>query len=220
MQEQELVGGGCLSSKTLSNKAELRCHKILDVAYRLFLDNGYENVSMNDIVKYAGGSLATVYKHFGSKEQLLVHVLERKNEELFELWKHLSISHQGHVEEFLYAVGKIFLELVTTEDAILFHRLIVGLGYMQDIKLSETIMQTIMTRPTKIIADFLDEEKRRGRIKVEDTLLCARQFLHALKEPFLLPMLLGVKSDVTEKECMSALHQAVKLFCYGLIISK
>lgn len=43
----------CVSNffKRLSGKAESRCTKIIDVAHRLFLDRGYENVSMNDIVK-------------------------------------------------------------------------------------------------------------------------------------------------------------------------
>lgn len=212
----EYDGCECASNKTLRNKAELRCHKILEVAYRLFLENGYENVCMNDIVKCAGGSLATLYKHFGNKEQLLISVLDQKNEELFEIWKQLSVSHQGHLKEFLYAVGKIFLELVTTDDAVLFHRLIVSVGYMNDQKLSENMMQTIMSRPTKIIASFLQSEKEKGVIEVENTLLCAQQFLHALKEPFMLPRILGINLTISEKERLQALDQIVTIFVKGL----
>jgi TetR/AcrR family transcriptional repressor of cmeABC operon len=214
MNEEE--GYECASNKTLSNKAEIRCHKILDVAYRLFLENGYENVSMNDIVKHAGGSLATLYKHIGSKEQLFITVLERKNEELFDVWNQLSAIHQGHLKEFLYAVGKFFLELVTTEDAVLFHRLIVGVGYMNDAKLSEFMMQTVMSYPSKIIASFLENERQKGHIEVDNTMLCAQQFLHALKEPFILPCILGVHYAVSEHDRLNALNQLVSIFVKGL----
>ena len=134
----------CISNffKHLSGKAESRCTKIVDVAHRLFLDRGYENVSMNDIVKEAGGSLATLYKHFGNKEQLFIYVMEQKSEELFGEWERQSVCYEGRIEAFLMMIGKSYLDLVADDDAILFHRLIVSLGYLETSKLTkETILK-------------------------------------------------------------------------------
>jgi len=208
------------SNKPLSCKAESRCTKFLDVAYRLFLENGYEKVSMNDIVKHAGGSLATLYKHFGNKEQLFIYVLEQKTEELFGDWGRQSVCYKGRLEAFLMMIGKSYLDLVADDDAILFNRLIVSLGYLDETKLTKETILNLMMQPIKIISEYLENEKESGRINVDDTTLCAHQFLNALEEPFMFPRVLGVETDISEATRLKALTQLVKIFCRGLSVSQ
>lgn len=212
-------GGEWMECKPLlTAKGENRCCKVLEVAYQLFLKNGYEKVSMNDIVKHSGGSLATLYKHFGNKEQLFINVLEQKSEELFGEWERQSMCYEGHIEEFLTAIGKLFLDLIITDDAILFHRLIVSLGYLDDTKLKKVVIHNIMSHSTHIIAAYLENEKAKGRIEVEDTMILADQFLNALEGPFLFPRLLGIEIDVSEQRQAKALKQIVTVFSRGLLI--
>jgi AcrR family transcriptional regulator len=52
-------------------------NRILDAAERLFADHGFPATSMRDITNEAGVNLAAVNYHFGSKEALLIAVLER-----------------------------------------------------------------------------------------------------------------------------------------------
>ena len=212
----------CISTlfERLSGKAESRCQKIVDVAFRLFLDNGYEKVSMNDIVKEAGGSLATLYKHFGSKEQLLIYILAEKSEELFGEWGRRSHCYEGRLEEFFTEIGKLFFDVIRTEDAVLFHRLIISIGYIDETKLQKETILNLMMRPVFIIAEYLENEKKSGRIDVENTTLCAQQFLNALKDPFTFPRILGVEIDISEKTYLKALNQVVTIFCKGLLIKQ
>lgn len=44
-------------------------------ACTLFIEDGYENTTLADVVARAGGSLATLYKLFGNKEGLLMAVI-------------------------------------------------------------------------------------------------------------------------------------------------
>ena len=57
--------------------AETR-ERILDVAERLFADSGFVSTSLRDITNEANVNLAAVNYHFGSKEALLVAILERR----------------------------------------------------------------------------------------------------------------------------------------------
>lgn len=51
---------------------------ILDVAFRLFMEKGYEHTSIQDIINHLGGlSKGAIYHHFKSKEDILVAVTER-----------------------------------------------------------------------------------------------------------------------------------------------
>lgn len=55
---------------------------ILDVAFRLFMEKGYEHTSIQDIIDNLGGlSKGAIYHHFKSKEDILVAVTDRMTEE-------------------------------------------------------------------------------------------------------------------------------------------
>ena len=53
-------------------------HLILDVAYRLFMEKGYEYTSIQDIIDNLGGlSKGAIYHHFKSKEDILIAVIQK-----------------------------------------------------------------------------------------------------------------------------------------------
>ena len=52
-------------------RLDRRRRAIIEAARTLFVERGYENATLGDIVERAGGSLATVYKLFGNKDGLL-----------------------------------------------------------------------------------------------------------------------------------------------------
>jgi len=55
---------------------------ILDVAFRLFMEQGYEHTSIQDIIDNLGGlSKGAIYHHFKSKEEILDAVTDRIMEE-------------------------------------------------------------------------------------------------------------------------------------------
>lgn len=57
-------------------------HLILDVAFRLFMEKGYEHTSIQDIINNLGGlSKGAIYHHFKSKEDILVAVTDRMTAE-------------------------------------------------------------------------------------------------------------------------------------------
>ena len=57
-------------------------NRILDTAYRLFLEKGYEYTSIQDIINNLGGlSKGAIYHHFKSKEDILEAVTNRMTEQ-------------------------------------------------------------------------------------------------------------------------------------------
>ena len=55
---------------------------ILDAAYRLFMEKGYERTSIQDIIDQLGGlSKGAIYHHFKSKEDILIAVSDRMTAE-------------------------------------------------------------------------------------------------------------------------------------------
>lgn len=55
---------------------------IMDVAFRLFMEKGYEHTSIQDIIDHLGGlSKGAIYHHFKSKEDIFVAVTDRMTAE-------------------------------------------------------------------------------------------------------------------------------------------
>ena len=51
---------------------------ILDVAFRLFMEKGYEHTSIQEIIDHLGGlSKGAIYHHFKSKEDILYAVIDK-----------------------------------------------------------------------------------------------------------------------------------------------
>ena len=62
-------------------------HFILDAAFRLFIEKGYERTSIQDIIDQLGGlSKGAIYHHFKSKEDILAAVTER----MTDAYRHLQ----------------------------------------------------------------------------------------------------------------------------------
>ena len=57
-------------------KGERRKQELLNIAYRMFIEKGYENTSVDDIITEAGIAKGTYYYYFESKEATLEAVIE------------------------------------------------------------------------------------------------------------------------------------------------
>lgn len=63
---------------------------ISDVAYRLFIEKGYEHTSIQDIINNLGGlSKGAIYHHFKSKEDILIAVTDRITSESNQMLEYI-----------------------------------------------------------------------------------------------------------------------------------
>ena len=77
--------------------------KILDVAFRLFLEKGYDHTTIQDIVDALGMSKGAVYHHFKSKEDILDHLYDRYyvDSKMFDILEDPSRSGLEKLRELL-----------------------------------------------------------------------------------------------------------------------
>lgn len=61
--------------RAVSKKSELTRDRILDAAYQLFIQKGFNATSMREIVVQAGITMGGIYNHFSSKEEIWIEVL-------------------------------------------------------------------------------------------------------------------------------------------------
>lgn len=101
-----------------------RCLAFLEAATFLFLQNGYDAVSLDDIVHYAGGSKASLYKFFGSKEGLFKAICDYRREIFLKELYNGYICQSNNIKQQLITILKNFYQHITHPENVKFLRLI------------------------------------------------------------------------------------------------
>lgn len=99
--------------------------EVLDIASENFLSKGYDGTSINVMAREAGISKESIYRYFGSKEDLFLAVVER---ELFHYGNGMletTSNYQGEsFKEALFKVAEATLHLVSSERTLALRRLV------------------------------------------------------------------------------------------------
>ncbi|NRA46643.1 MAG: TetR/AcrR family transcriptional regulator [Oligoflexales bacterium] len=88
--------------------------RILQAAFNLFSDKGFEGTSMREIAKRAEVNLSAINYHFQSKEKLCSEVLNKAGDELREELKEIAENHPDL--KFVDLVPKVYQHLVSISD--------------------------------------------------------------------------------------------------------
>ena len=151
---------------------------ILEAAKQLFLEQGYQGVSMDQIATTAGVSKLTVYSHFGDKETLFAAAIAATCEEVLpeELF---APAPAGTLREQLRSIGQAFY-LITSDEAISMHRLMNTPGTAEN-AMRELFWNAGPQRLQAAFARFLQPHVAAGRLRIDDIPLAASQFVCLLQ---------------------------------------
>ncbi len=154
---------------TSSDISTERFESIVHTAEKLFADKGYQSVSVEEIARTAGVSKGLVSYHFGSKEDLLVHIINRNRGTLLEQLDDIARSSELTKAKLRSAI-EAYLEAATS-----------GLGITQmvlvaffEVAYTEKIRNTLLTSLEENLIKFaalVDEGIARGELRPVDSLL-------------------------------------------------
>lgn len=85
--------------------------RILNTALDLFYNKGIRSISMDKIVESSGVSKATLYRHFPTKDDLIVAYLQEHDHDIWEYFDK-SISQHGSPKAQIYAMIDASIELL------------------------------------------------------------------------------------------------------------
>jgi AcrR family transcriptional regulator len=108
-------------------RLEQRRERILREAERVFMQHGYAGASINEIARLAGGSLATLYNEFGSKEGLFAQVVRSRVSSIF-VFDMAQCSKSRSVRGGLLQLANRVLERILRDDSLAFYRICVSEG--------------------------------------------------------------------------------------------
>jgi AcrR family transcriptional regulator len=190
----------------VNSKAE----SILAGAKRAFLAAGFGAVSMDTIAREAGVSKATVYAHFAGKEELFGAVIGRECERYFARFSEGELD-PGDVRASLTVLGRRFLELLLSPDAIALYRIILG-EVTRFPGLGEVFWRAGPERQRLQIEAFLKSATEAGTLSLADTRLAAEQFVSLVRGDIQLRHLLRLETDADRRGIGAAVEGVVATF--------
>jgi TetR/AcrR family transcriptional repressor of mexJK operon len=101
---------------------------ILSAGRELFLSNGYQGTSVDQIAASAEVSKQTVYKHFGDKQELLLAIVDGALEATVTpfLGRIATLADTTDLEPHLTVLASDYLRAVLQEPVVQLRRLVVG----------------------------------------------------------------------------------------------
>ncbi len=188
---------------------------ILNVAKRLFVQHGFDGVSMDQIATEAGVSKLTVYSHFGDKDSLFSAAVRAKCEEQMPAALFLA-ELEGNLYEQLTIIARAFFALVTSDEAIAMHRMMTMPG-TGDSHVRELFWQAGPRQTKDFFAEFLRARVARGELDVPEIDRATSQFFCLLKGDIHAQMMCGLCCTPSPDEVERHVEGTVDLFlrAYG-----
>jgi AcrR family transcriptional regulator len=91
--------------------------RILSSAYELFARHGVRGVGVDEVIKRAKVAKATLYRHFASKDDLVLAFLQQREQLWTKDWVEVEARRRGETpEERLLAIFDLFDEWFQRED--------------------------------------------------------------------------------------------------------
>ncbi len=186
------------------------------------MEHGYELATMDDIAERAGTTKRTVYAHFENKEALFAAMVEHSAGMFLEYLGELDQSGSNYQAE-LERFANRFCELSTFRHAVLFQRVIIAESKRFP-GLARGVSTSIQGRALAMVARYLQELDRHGKLKVADPKIAAEQFLDITTGSIRLATLFGLipplarDPDPSEPDRTHSkrIRRAVEVFLRGL----
>jgi len=183
---------------------------ILEAAKGLFSHDGYARTSMDQIAAEAGVSKLTVYSHFGDKEALFAAAVHARVQELLPDTL-FEVERKGPLREQLLAIGNSFVTLVTGEEAINTHRMMIMPGNADD-PLRRLFWEAGPQRTHAAMAEFLRARAAAGELVITDIERASGQFFTLLKGERYSRLMCGLADAPDCEEISGHVQATVDLF--------
>jgi AcrR family transcriptional regulator len=196
-------------------KTEAKRQAILAVAADAFRELGFERTSMSEICARVGGSKATIYNYFPSKEILLFEVMFQSVEAEFEAIHNATVTTTDDIVESLQHFGERFLAFLYSPQIQAQRRLAISESGRTE--LGRLMYERGVLRSQNLIAELLRTAMALGKLRQANPKLAA-QHLHGLLESELLErFLFQVLSEVGAEEIKNVTTRAIDVFmaAYG-----
>jgi AcrR family transcriptional regulator len=184
--------------------------QVIEGARKVFLAQGFEGASMNDIARVARVSKGTLYVYFEDKERLFAAVVEEERHAHMRVI--FDFDHaDGDIEAVLTHIGTELAVFLSNPRIISAMRAVMGITERMP-ELGRHFYETGPSISRRELGRYLASRVAAGQLEIPDVELAAAQFLELAHAPMVKPLFFGVASDVSTERIRTVVASAVRMF--------
>lgn len=184
--------------------------QVLEGARAVFMADGFEGASVDDIAKAAGVSKATLYSYFPDKRLLFMEVANaectRQSRAAVD-----NIDMTAPPREVLGQAGRHFLRFLTSK----FGQQVFRICVAESDRFPEIGRAFYKSGPERMrteMGEYFAQAAARGELAVDDVILASDQFAELCKADIWPRLMFGVIDHVTETDIDRVVDGAVETF--------
>lgn len=204
----------------MKKKTEMKSQAIVDVAAEVFREMGFERASMSEICRRVGGSKATIYNYFPSKEILFFEVMHQANESEF-IAIHDALDHAAeNIGEALRHFGEGLLSFVYSPEVLAIRRLV--LTHFGNSELGRNCYEMGPKRSMTELKEFLQAAMAKGKLRPCDPLVATLHLRGLLESELLDSFIFQIENDLSPERIKGVVERAVAVFmaAYGPVLTR
>lgn len=194
-------------------KTEAKRQAILEVAAQAFQELGFERTSMSEICARVGGSKATIYNYFASKEELFSEVMFLSTEAEFMVVHQALEASTDDVAESLQRFGERLLTFLYSPRIRAERHLAISESRRSE--LGRLVYERGVQRSQNLIAAFMARAMTQGQLRETDARVVAQHFFGLLEAELLEPFLHQQLGEVGAEQIRAVTARAVAVFMAG-----
>jgi TetR/AcrR family transcriptional regulator, mexJK operon transcriptional repressor len=214
---QRTVKANAAAPRRGGRLTDQRRQEIVELVAPLFLERGYDQVSIDEIVRRIGGSKRTLYERFGGKAGLFEMVIKaycaRVHRDMFA-----GIKEHEDIEKQLVVIGTHFLGMILHPSILEQHRLMVSMGRNFP-SVAQMFFQAGPQRAYDLIASWIEKQQEAGKIARGDAAAMAELFLDMLTGKHQLALLTSSFESSSKKHIAATVKAAARIFLRGAAIA-
>ena len=196
-------------------RAQKKQADILHVASELFLERGYDAVSLDDILERVGGSKTTLYSYYGGKEGLFAAMVQNKCRDKLTFFLSMDVAELDP-KAGLTALGKQFLSIISDPEGRAMFRAMIAEAQRFP-KLAATFFAAGPEAAIRALRRNIEHWQKAGLLRGGSAEALAIQFLGIMMGTFHLKTLLGLREAGTERQINAWVARGVELFLEGTL---
>lgn len=192
-----------------------KARQILDGARRVFLAQGFDAASMNDIAREAGVSKGTIYSYFPSKDALFAALIredKRQQAEQLSIYDDLD----GPIEEALPRLGFALMDLILEPAHVAQTRTVAAVAPKFP-AIGRAFYEAGPEYGHRRFAAWLERRAATGELVIDDFELASEQFFNLAQGVLFKKMLFAAQAKPSREEIRATVDAAARVFlkAYG-----
>lgn len=184
--------------------------QVLEGARQIFMRDGFEGASVDDIAQAAGVSKATLYSYFPDKRLLFMEVARCECAEQADQTS-VEITADAGARKVMTYVAERIMNFTTSQMGLQMYRICVA----ESVRFPELGEAFFSSGPEVMVArlsEYFEQAEALGELFIPDKRLASFQFAEMCKSDMWLQMILGLRTEITPEERRRVIEGAVDMF--------